>query len=123
MKNNRFFINGHSILASSVVLSEMLPREEKSLSKWVFSPMVEQSYFEITVKKAYLESWFEGYDLCKDLAKKHLEGELVTFESTTKGDHYMTVCGIMELKAHKNGLVSFVATVTGQITITHTGKA
>tara|TARA_R110000764_G_scaffold108688_5_gene194616 strand:+ start:556 stop:924 length:369 start_codon:yes stop_codon:yes gene_type:complete len=122
VKSNRFFINGHSILASSVVLSELLPHEEMSLSKWVFSPMVDQSYFEITVKKAYLESWFEGHNLSQDLAKKHLEGEFVTFESTTNGDHYMTLCGIMELKAHKNGLVSFVARVSGQITITHTGK-
>jgi hypothetical protein len=122
LKSNRFFINGHSILASSVVLSEVLPREEKSLSKWVFSPMVEQSYFEITVKKAYLESWFEGCDLSQDLAKKHLEGEFVTFESTTKGDYYMALCGIMELKAYKNGFVSFVARVSGELKITHTGE-
>ena len=116
---DRFFINGHSILASSVVLYEITQKKEE---KWLFDTLLGTPLFEIIVKKASLESACGNYNLFEDLTKKHTEGEIVNFESFFSGSHCMTTCSIVKLTKDKKRLVSFDAVVTGPITFTTGGE-
>ena len=102
---DRFFINGHSILASSVFLYEITQKKKE----W---------WLEVIVKKASLESACGNYNLFEDLTKKHLEGESFIFESSSSGPHCITTCSVVKLTKDKKGLISFGAVVTGPITFT-----
>jgi hypothetical protein len=112
---DRFFINGHSILASSVFLYEITQKKEEW---WLFDTLLDAPCFEVIVKKASLESACGNYNLFEDLTKKHLEGESFIFESSSSGTHCITTCSAVKLTKDKKGLISFGAVVTGPITFT-----
>ena len=107
---DRFFINGHSILASSVVLYEITQKKEEW---WLFDTLLDAPCFEVIVKKASLESACGNYNLFEDLTKKHF-----IFESSSSGPHCITTCSVVKLTKDKKGLISFGAVVTGPITFT-----
>ena len=117
MTENKLFINGNSMTAESIVLTEY-PDNNHISSSSPLTSLMERNYFEVRVTKAIFDSKYKPGDLGKDLEHKSLSGELVTFESTHKNNHYIFQCGFFNLKKSKKGKFSFSAMVSGSITVT-----
>lgn len=103
--------------AENIVLIDNPDKNAISSSRPLTS-LMERKYFEVRVTKAVFDSKYKPDDLDKDLEHKSLSGELVTFESTHKNNHYIFECGFFNLKKSKKGKFSFSAMVSGSITVT-----
>jgi Zn/Cd-binding protein ZinT len=109
MNGIKMFINGHSMTAKSIVITEYKDDFIRDIS-----------YFKVRVTNTRFDSKHNTDDLDKDLEHKFMSGEIVTFESTNRGRHYIFKCAFTNIKKLKKGGVSFTAMVSGLITITKT---
>jgi hypothetical protein len=117
MDENKMFINGNSMTAENIVLTEFCDNNAIS-SKSKLASLVDRNYFQLVVTKAEFDSHYKPDDFDKDLVHKFTSGELVTFESTKNNNHYIFQCGFLECKKSKKCKFSFTAIVSGPITVT-----
>ena len=114
MTGIKMFINGHSMTAKNIVITEYKDNYIEDIT-----------YFKVRVTNTVFDSNYKFNSLDKDLEHKFMSGEIVNFESTNQGKHYIFKCAFINIKKLKKGGFSFTAMVSGIITITKitiTGK-
>jgi hypothetical protein len=107
MTSIKMFINGYSMAAKNIVITEYKNDFIRDLS-----------YFEVRVTNTGFDSKYKSDDLDKELEHKFMSGEIVAFDYTDRGRHYIFKCVFINFKKLKKGGLSFTAMVSGIMTIT-----